>query len=554
MNTLRLIGLILGLQAAIIFAAEEASPQAEGSPHSEDSSHSEEASHGEESTPSGEHTHAIEPTTHVEGETSHQDSATPSHEETPSHATEGESSQQAEGSSHSVEDNRQGSDTGYPRSDRNNMGNADPESSSPARADSSSTETLTPTPSQSTLNQPLPPQASPPREEPRQYLFSGQSGEKLPMPEQDQWSWPARTNPLFIERVDRLYRQATELAMSRDPMAAERRYLELLSLEVPELFRQRLLLEMAEMYDRLDIKPKVAAVYEKFIQEFPRTENIPEIQLRLGYLYREMGLHRQALARFYNVLNASLNVSEGELHRYRELSLRAQFEIAETHYMEGQFAQASRFFDRLLELKLPPHRRHEAQFRSAYARYLLDDFGGARVRLEAFLRNNEDHALAAEARYLLANAHKRLNQPREAIAVTLALLRHESTRENAAEGNWLFWKKRTGNQLANEFYEQGDYHGALRIYQAMAPLSDTPSWQWPVIYQIGLCFERLGMTPRARDAYTFIIDAPVEPTQLTESLTAIQEMAEWRREQLMWLSQSEPRLQRFLATPTSPGP
>ena len=42
---------------------------------------------------------------------------------------------------------------------------------------------------------------------------------------------------------------------------------------------------------------------------------------------------------------------------------------------------------------------------------------------------------------------------------------------------------------------------ALTIYQTLARLNEDADWQWPVIYQMGLCFERLRLSSRAAEAY-----------------------------------------------------
>src|SRR5690606_32003679 len=134
------------------------------------------------------------------------------------------------------------------------------------------------------------------------------------------------------------------------------------------------------------------------------------------------------------------------------------------------------------------------------------------------------------AHFLLANAHKRLGQQNQALAETLALLQYQEA--NVEDPlMWAYWKKRTGNQLANEFYEQGDFASALRIYQAMAVLSPDPEWQWPVVYQIGLCFERLRMVPKSIEAYQLIVNGSAEATRdgrtLPPNLKDLRQQAQW---------------------------
>ena len=157
----------------------------------------------------------------------------------------------------------------------------------------------------------------------------------------------------------------------------------------------------------------------------------------------------------------------------------------------------------------------------------------------------------AESHFLLANSYKRLKRPREAVAETLNLLRKNLINRKTDESLWFYWKKRTGNQLANEFYEQSDFLSALKIYQAMAPLNKDPEWQWPIIYQIGLCFERLWMLPKAREAYRLLVEEEEwENSQydLNENLQTIKEMAIWRLGHIDWLSKTESGISSLLAT------
>ena len=83
----------------------------------------------------------------------------------------------------------------------------------------------------------------------------------------------------------------------------------------------------------------------------------------------------------------------------------------------------------------------------------------------------------------------------------------------------------------------------------MASLDDTPGWQWPIIYQIGLCFEQLGMYPKAKDAYRLIVSEEEwkeNKFNKTEHLSSIQEMASWRLKHLEWLNDSDTRLQKII--------
>lgn len=358
--------------------------------------------------------------------------------------------------------------------------------------------------------------------------------------------------------LDRIARdqmgQEEKLPERGESLGADRVYFRRLSEAQSDEERRAILLEMAEMLE-LNYRPaRRAAVYEKYIETFPDDPAVPEIYLRLGYLYREMGAPSLALAKFYAVLNAALSTADENLSTYRLLSLKAQLEIGDTHFLEGDYKEATRFFDRLQRLDLPESDRAHVDFKLAYCRYLLQDYERAAEGLAAFLETNPSHRLAAEAYFLRANALRRLDRPREAVATTLALLAHEHARSDRDAAIWSYWKKRTGNQLANDFYKQGDFASALRIYQVMATLGADAEWRLPIIYQIGLCYERLRMYPKSRESYEYILNDPdglladIPEGERSEDLALIIEFSKWRMQHLQWLGEIETSMNSLLGS------
>jgi tetratricopeptide (TPR) repeat protein len=333
-----------------------------------------------------------------------------------------------------------------------------------------------------------------------------------------------------------------------DVAVAEAHYLTLLNTNLPDPQRRTVLLELAAMYQRYNVKPKVAATYERYAEVFPQDPIVPEIYMRLGFLYREIGAFKMALSKFYSVLNSSLAINRDQMDTYRRLSLKAQVEIADTYYVMGDYEQAAKFFLRLKRLELSENERALVDFKYAYTQFLLESYPSSITNLQAFLEAHNGHPLEAEARFLLANACKRLGQTDRALSETLTLLQKQQ--QSGDPLLWAYWQKRTGNQLANEFYEQGDFAKALHIYQAMLHLSDDPEWEWPVAYQIGLCFERLRMVPKSIEAYQYILgEADVyskEGRSLPAILQDLRQQASWRLEHLQWVGRTEAEVNRVV--------
>ena len=102
---------------------------------------------------------------------------------------------------------------------------------------------------------------------------------------------------------------------------------------------------------------------------------------------------------------------------------------------------------------------------------------------------------------------------------------------------WNFWKKKTGNYLANKFFEDNEYFNAYRIYSALREIDSAPSWQVPILYQTALCEEKLGNYVQAMETYSSI-EEYVKSEDAREGmannkyLKFVFGMAKWRREQL----------------------
>ena len=314
--------------------------------------------------------------------------------------------------------------------------------------------------------------------------------------------------------------------------------------EVPE--KEVVLSKMGELYNKAGMFPKAAAVYERLAMEFPDSRKLPEVYMEVGNIYRKMGAPELAISKYYMVLNSSLNVSFDQLEKYRQLSLDAKMAIAETHKEREEYQESYRLYQSLFRLELKPVERLRVHYRMCYLLYELANYQQAVSQLKLFLDEYPESPHNPELRYLLANSYERLNRKPEALREVVNILQSQVNPDSNYLEDANYWKRRTGNELANEFYEKGDFRSALTIYQALARYNATPAWRWPAIHQIGLCFERLGLPDKAKLAYEEILSpesGAVADAELPENLRSLRQMAQWRLEHLNWEDDLLARLQ-----------
>lgn len=281
-------------------------------------------------------------------------------------------------------------------------------------------------------------------------------------------------------------------------------------------------------------------IFSQFVHRFQNDPRVPEALLRQGMLQRDMGAKALALSKFYAVLSTAMKIKEGDFNHYQRLVLKAQTEIADTHFAFGDFEAAADFYKRLGALRTAQLDKGTIHFKQIRALWRATDYPGLIGAAREFLNIYPVRNDVPEVRYLLANALKRLGRGSESLDEVLELLRSQQTLADADRNRWAYWQQRTGNTIANELYREGDYLSALEIYLNLAKLNEAASWQLPVWYQTGLVYERLRHPKRAREIYAAIVSRRSElGDDPAPSLSAIVEMAEWRADFLKWQVKAE---------------
>jgi tetratricopeptide (TPR) repeat protein len=309
---------------------------------------------------------------------------------------------------------------------------------------------------------------------------------------------------------------------------------------VPEQIQKSALLELAALAQDEDDLPRAQQICAQYMKHWPDDTRIPEVLLRQGQVFRQMGLHNLALTKFYSVMTAALTLKNDRLDYYAHLVVQAQIEIAETHYSLGKYAEAAEYFSRLFKQDNPEINKPQILYRLVRCNSNTTNYEEAVAGAQDYLAHYADAPEEPEVRFHLASALKQLGHDNESLQQVLTLLREQSVHAAGHPEVWAYWQQRAGNLIANQFYRDGDYPRALNIYTSLSQLDASPQWQLPVWYQIGMTYERLLQPQKATEIYSQIINREKElGTNAPPSLLSIVEMARWRAGFIQWQNNAE---------------
>ncbi|MCF7668390.1 MAG: tetratricopeptide repeat protein [Verrucomicrobia bacterium] len=318
---------------------------------------------------------------------------------------------------------------------------------------------------------------------------------------------------------------------------AETNLVSILESQAPEELKHNALLELAVTLQKSGKSLKAIQVYSQFVNRYPKDSSVPEVFLRQGLLYRQIGAYDIALTKFYSVMTAALSLKLDHFEYYQRLVLQAQTEIADTYYLQSEFDEAAKFFERLLRIQSSELNKSLIQFKLIRSLYYADRLDELIARAKDYLSRFPGTMEEPEVRFLLSLALKKKEFNQEAAQQVLKLLSDQSANVLNNPEVWRYWQQKAGNQIANQLYQEGDYMNALNIYVSLSQLSTSPDWKIPVLYQIGLTYEHLDQQPKAIETYDRILDFKNNSSATTNSVPALDtvfEMAEWRKRQLEW--------------------
>lgn len=333
--------------------------------------------------------------------------------------------------------------------------------------------------------------------------------------------------------------KADYLQQNGEYAAAINTYVNLLNIvDVPHDEHKKALFGLAETYFRRGSLSQSVSLLHQFIDLFPEDERRQEILFQIGLIYREMKLYSEAVTSFYRVLNSIVVTGEADLPKYLKLARRSQFEIARSHFYAEQWELALAFIDRIELFELNPRDRESLHFYKAQATLKIDDLEKSLELIQNFIHTYPSSPLIPEMLYTKADVLAKMQLDDDAVATLMQLLEYGGLPNEELGEEWSRWRQHAGNQFANRYYDKQDFLAALRLYQGIAVLDDREEWQLPIIFQMGLCFEKLGMYDRAMESLNYVVqgieDFKKSDVPTDAALDQLMQRTQWRLDMLEW--------------------
>ena len=136
----------------------------------------------------------------------------------------------------------------------------------------------------------------------------------------------------------------------KSPQEACKTLADILQTNSPPEFKRKALFELALATQDVPDYVKAEQVYGQYVSLYPDDPSVPEVLLRQGLLYRQMGVNTMAISKFYGVMSTSLKLKLDTIEYYKTLVLQAQTEIADTYYLMGDYADSADFYVRILKV------------------------------------------------------------------------------------------------------------------------------------------------------------------------------------------------------------
>ena len=321
-------------------------------------------------------------------------------------------------------------------------------------------------------------------------------------------------------------------------LQSEQQWQKALGTALPQDMNKILIKDLCKIYKTLQ-SPVRFLLYEKYAEAFPREQDIPRIHLTLGYYYLNYQAFDRALLHYYKVLNGTFNVDQAHLEEYESYVIWAQLGIAQVYLEQKKYEEAFDFFSKIHFKNADATILADILHKRALCAYCSEHTDEAAKLLEKYCDLPVNTEEMPEAYYYLIHAYKKLEEKDKVLETIFTLLRLGQKKRVEQSEHWQVWdkyQKLSASEIAQDFYREGNLIEAIKLYQALVDMNKSPDWQWPILCQIGLCYERLGLSIRSKAAYELIADATENWNDVvihwTEDLRNYQLQAKWHLDQV----------------------
>ena len=324
----------------------------------------------------------------------------------------------------------------------------------------------------------------------------------------------------------------------------------------PDEINRLALLELSYVLEEMDEKLAANQVLAQYIVNFNKAGNLPEVYLRQGKILKDLGSMDLAIGKYYAAMNSTINQEAGDDERYRRIALLAQTEIGDTYYDSGRFPEAITTYTRILKDAAPGLNVDVLQYKLIKAMLPVEKANKILSAARKFLRDFPSNKKAPEIHFIVAAKLNELGQDGEAMESVLQLLKARPGDFETPLADLIPWQQKSGNLLANALYEKGDYMAARSLYESLIRMDADPQWVIPATYQFAQCSEKLDLPADATDAYMKVLALAKNVPSDSRGKKPLQirtlvDMAQFRLDQLIWLSESRDR-GRSLLDPSAP--
>ena len=347
------------------------------------------------------------------------------------------------------------------------------------------------------------------------------------------------------------YRQEGKLDLSK------KTFIRLIKSRPPVRYRKKALLQLALLAEKNEEWVRANQIYSHYDKLYPEDPNQILVHLKMADILRKTGAIEQALHKYHAVIAMTMK-AKGYPKKYlpviQRLGVKAKIEIAETHFLDGDYVSAARHYHRLLTQKhsqsdLVKINKPHVHYKLIHSHSKNDDDTKVEKESKSFLKDYGDHPKAIEVRYLYAKVWMKKSRNSDALKQFMKILENPTTSKETEPETWTRLQFKIGVEIAGLMAKELNFTSAIQIYEGHMPPNIEENRSSQVNYQLGIFNEDLKTHQKALAYYKKIIDRIAilkkdNLNSLSRPSKMFGDMAEWRLKTLNWFEAKESEIQR----------